>query len=1056
MIGPITLATDVIEGIKSIVSMGDGVRLNKCASRSPRCLTSCSSNSYHGRRLIVTPRLAGSSFNRSSSSSAGLPTCCSGFRCASTHRPCPHARFLIFPAFRSAPSSQNDPAVASGVSTASVLQCLLEALPRAQKARETSRKPTPDAPGCAGSGDRPVTTARLLPWCQRRLQVVEDHTHESGVVIVDGILGLLGSQDRRALQPLGQFTRRQQRARGRSGLPATFHPSLPPHFIRLRSRRARFEMTLVWDELRDLSSALSLALSMDDVSTRALGLDSDLHFCEVEGTLSVRMRALRRCFHAGSNPLGMSPAQSFASLRLGQTADTDAAGPAAAAAAAVNDLIGPCGRLSRQLSCPPDSARLPLQLRVGSAPIATCSPAALRADPRRPPALSVLPEQALPGAFFRLGSPASSRAQPQSPESPEASCSPLSEAAAAELERAAAAEAEGLVLSACADGSVRVWQLDGSLPTGCLHELSAHRGWAGAVSDTGAGCFATAGEDGWVREWAADSGGLLGGCCAGEPAFALASLPGGRVASGHLSGDVRVWGPRPRPLRLPPAFAGGPPSEALQNHHKAEPPWPLRDGAPPGAVDGFAHAAAGAAPRDTNPSATVWRPLQAILRGHDGRIGAVVAVASFCRERPPASDGGGGGGGPLERSWLELGLVGACNDCGAVDGGGARFPPLLATGSADGTVLIWADPTDSPGGPPPADPEHPGRDWVSVGPLVGHSGHARGLADLGRGYLLSGSWDGSLRGWDLASGACAWVVHGAHACAGVNAVCALAPLPACCRGCCVDGAGCAQSSEDAVLVASAGDNGDVAVWRWQPPAGAGAEPVLTLRQAHAGSAWALASAGGGEAGSGGGAADASLFLLSGGGAADGAVRLWDLGAERSGAPSSPFAVLQGRLGNTVLAVAVVRQGFTAHESCPIVVIALLSVRFARQNMRATSADQSIDCFCAPAAIADAGIITNIHFDTCRGTIDTYHYFCSPLQPQLPATAATAASSRARHRSSVAGRVDSNKKRTAISRRRDQLPLDLGTQRREPVLTRTARVRAGAAVVVVGGFLLAGE
>lgn len=33
MIGPVALATDVIAGIKGIVSMGDAVRLNKCGAQ---------------------------------------------------------------------------------------------------------------------------------------------------------------------------------------------------------------------------------------------------------------------------------------------------------------------------------------------------------------------------------------------------------------------------------------------------------------------------------------------------------------------------------------------------------------------------------------------------------------------------------------------------------------------------------------------------------------------------------------------------------------------------------------------------------------------------------------------------------------------------------------------------------------------------------------------------------------------------------------------------------------------------------------------------------------
>lgn len=34
MLGPLTLAADVIAGIRSIVAMGDGVKLNKCEVQS--------------------------------------------------------------------------------------------------------------------------------------------------------------------------------------------------------------------------------------------------------------------------------------------------------------------------------------------------------------------------------------------------------------------------------------------------------------------------------------------------------------------------------------------------------------------------------------------------------------------------------------------------------------------------------------------------------------------------------------------------------------------------------------------------------------------------------------------------------------------------------------------------------------------------------------------------------------------------------------------------------------------------------------------------------------
>lgn len=99
---------------------------------------------------------------------------------------------------------QADTNIAARASTASVLQCILETLPRAKKARRSGeisegggrkRRALVACRLCVCAVNSPGQPAfcRVAPDAP---QVVEDHTKEHGVVFADSFFNILGSQDR--------------------------------------------------------------------------------------------------------------------------------------------------------------------------------------------------------------------------------------------------------------------------------------------------------------------------------------------------------------------------------------------------------------------------------------------------------------------------------------------------------------------------------------------------------------------------------------------------------------------------------------------------------------------------------------------------------------------------------------------------------------------------------------------------------------------------------------------------------------------------------------------
>jgi len=92
--------------------------------------------------------------------------------------------------------------------------------------------------------------------------------------------------------------------------------------------------------------------------------------------------------------------------------------------------------------------------------------------------------------------------------------------------------------------------------------------------------------------------------------------------------------------------------------------------------------------------------------------------------------------------------------------------PLIVTGSRDSTLKVWRLPnleTDQPFQPvipsSPSDNTQYADNPYYIRTLSGHSHSVRALAGVGN-TLVSGSYDCSVRVWNIMSGDCVWRLHG--------------------------------------------------------------------------------------------------------------------------------------------------------------------------------------------------------------------------------------------------------------------------------------------------------
>ena len=94
-------------------------------------------------------------------------------------------------------------------------------------------------------------------------------------------------------------------------------------------------------------------------------------------------------------------------------------------------------------------------------------------------------------------------------------------------------------MSASSDGTLRVWRLaDGT----CLRTLTGHTDAVCAVVDVGGGRVASCGHECVLRAWDVLSGKQLQQTFTGGRAiWCAAALWGDRVATGHDSGEIRLW-----------------------------------------------------------------------------------------------------------------------------------------------------------------------------------------------------------------------------------------------------------------------------------------------------------------------------------------------------------------------------------------------------------------------------------------------------------------------------------------------------------------------------------
>ena len=93
-------------------------------------------------------------------------------------------------------------------------------------------------------------------------------------------------------------------------------------------------------------------------------------------------------------------------------------------------------------------------------------------------------------------------------------------------------------MTGSADHTLRVWRLaDGA----CLRTLTGHTDAVRAVVDVGGGRVASGGCDRVLRVWDVLSGKHLQQTPTGEGGICTAALWGDRVASGHNTGEIRLW-----------------------------------------------------------------------------------------------------------------------------------------------------------------------------------------------------------------------------------------------------------------------------------------------------------------------------------------------------------------------------------------------------------------------------------------------------------------------------------------------------------------------------------
>ena len=94
-------------------------------------------------------------------------------------------------------------------------------------------------------------------------------------------------------------------------------------------------------------------------------------------------------------------------------------------------------------------------------------------------------------------------------------------------------------MSASSDGTLRVWRLaDGT----CLRTLTGHTDAVCAVVDMGGGRVASCGHECVLRAWDVLSGKQLQQMPTGGFAiWCAATLRGNRIATGHGSGEIRLW-----------------------------------------------------------------------------------------------------------------------------------------------------------------------------------------------------------------------------------------------------------------------------------------------------------------------------------------------------------------------------------------------------------------------------------------------------------------------------------------------------------------------------------
>ena len=278
----------------------------------------------------------------------------------------------------------------------------------------------------------------------------------------------------------------------------------------------------------------------------------------------------------------------------------------------------------------------------------------------------------------------------------------------------------GRVLSAGADGTVRVWAWAGA---GAPTVLAGHEGSVQSAAFNPDGTrVVSAGADGTVRvwDWVSAAPPTVLGRHEGPVQSATFSPDGGRVVSAGADGTVRVW-----------AWAGGGEPIVLRGHEDAV----------YGAT--FASDDSRVVSAGKDGTVRVWaggeEPI--VLRGHGGAVFGSAPASDGTRVVSAGADG-------TVRVWDWTGR----HEPTVLRGhGGAVFGAAFnrdgrraVSAGEDGTVRVW--------------------DWASgAGPTVlrGHEGavfSATVSADGRR--VLSASADGTVRVWDLAGGAEVKVLRG--------------------------------------------------------------------------------------------------------------------------------------------------------------------------------------------------------------------------------------------------------------------------------------------------------